>query len=237
MRCRHPLHRGQDPRGLESGGGERALLLRDCPAAALHMGSPSQQSFHASALGEEVHGHPNPYCQSDAKVLASRLSVSPPRRAMAVDSNLADFSGTPRHLAHRARTRDEVLKSGAATPRGRSAQSACLGSAPARLLRLLRARLAALSSAALPGRGRPTGRPATASGARANRLQVAHFTALDRSGAGDEVSRAASTNIGAAKTALASITRELSKANVPPPTGEPKEAPTGITFLTKPTSP
>ena len=172
VRCRHPLHRGQDPRGLESGGGERALLqLRDCPAAALHMGSPSQQSFHASALGEEVHGHPNPYCQSDAKVLASRLSVSPPRRAMAVDSNLADFSGTPRHLAHRARTRDEVLKSGAATPRGRSAQSACLGSAPARLLRLLRARLAALSSAALPGRGRPTGRPATASDARASRLQ------------------------------------------------------------------
>jgi hypothetical protein len=56
-------------------------------------------------------------------------------------------------------------------------------------------------------------------------------------GAGDEVSRAASTNIAAAKTALASITRELSKANVPPPTGEPKEAPTGITFLTKPTSP
>ena len=77
------------------------------------MGSPSQQSFHASALGEEVHGHPNPYCQSGAKDLASRLSMSPPRRAMAVDSNLADFSGTPRHLAHRARTRDEVLKSGA----------------------------------------------------------------------------------------------------------------------------
>ena len=32
-----------------------------------------------------------------------------------------------------------------------------LSRAPARLLRLLRARLAALGSAALPGRGRPTG--------------------------------------------------------------------------------
>ena len=36
-------------------------------------------------------------------------------------------------------------------------QSAPLGSAPARLLCLLRARLAALGSLALPGRGRPTG--------------------------------------------------------------------------------
>jgi hypothetical protein len=41
-----------------------------------------------------------------------------------------------------------------------------LGSAPARLLRLLGARLAALGGAALPGRGRPTGRPATDSAAR-----------------------------------------------------------------------
>eukprot|EP00964_Phaeocystis_antarctica_P017412 scaffold9616_cov59-Phaeocystis_antarctica.AAC.1 len=44
-----------------------------------------------------------------------------------------------------------------------------LGSAPARLLRLLRARLTALGSSALPGRGRPTGRLVTASGARASR--------------------------------------------------------------------
>ena len=51
------------------------------------------------------------------------------------------------------------------------ADTSCLGSAPARLLCLLRARLAALGSAALPGRRRPTGRPATASGARAIRLQ------------------------------------------------------------------
>ena len=49
-------------------------------------------------------------------------------------------------------------------------QSAPLGRAPARLLRLLRARLAALGSSAHPGRGRPTGRPPTASAARASRL-------------------------------------------------------------------
>ena len=54
---------------------------------------------------------------------------------------------------------------------GQRARSAPLGSAPARLLRLLRARLAALGSSALPGRGRPIGRPATASAARASRLQ------------------------------------------------------------------
>eukprot|EP00964_Phaeocystis_antarctica_P010246 scaffold5628_cov53-Phaeocystis_antarctica.AAC.2 len=46
-----------------------------------------------------------------------------------------------------------------------------LGSAPARLLCLLRTRLAALGSSALPGRGRPTERVATASGARVSRLQ------------------------------------------------------------------
>lgn len=43
-----------------------------------------------------------------------------------------------------------------------------LGRGPARLLRLLRARLATLGSAALPGRGRPTGRPATACPATAS---------------------------------------------------------------------
>eukprot|EP00964_Phaeocystis_antarctica_P111629 scaffold75964_cov55-Phaeocystis_antarctica.AAC.1 len=56
------------------------------------------------------------------------------------------------------------------------AQSKCrLGSAPARLLHLLRARLAALGSSALPGGGRPTGRPATGSGVRASRLQSRRF--------------------------------------------------------------
>ena len=50
-------------------------------------------------------------------------------------------------------------------------QLARLGRAPARPLCLLSARLAALGSLALPERGPATGRPATASGARARRLQ------------------------------------------------------------------
>ena len=73
----------------------------------------SQQSFHASAMGTQVHGHPNPYCRGDSQEMASRLSLSPPRRASAVDSNLADKSRTPRHLANRAKTRDEMLRGAA----------------------------------------------------------------------------------------------------------------------------
>ena len=64
------------------------------------------------------------------------------------------------------------LISGIANLGGPPARSKCsLASAPARLLRLLRARLEALGSSALPGRGRATGRPVSASGARASRLQ------------------------------------------------------------------
>ena len=60
---------------------------------------------------------------------------------------------------------------------GSAARSKCLlGSARARRLRLLRGRLAALGGSALPGSGRPTGRPATASGARASHLQSRPFS-------------------------------------------------------------
>ena len=59
---------------------------------------------------------------------------------------------------------------------GAPAWSKCpLGSAPARLLCLLRARLAALAVSALRARGWATGRPATASDARASRLQSRRF--------------------------------------------------------------
>ena len=55
---------------------------------------------------------------------------------------------------------------------GQSAPTCPLGGAPARPLRLHRARLAAPGSSALPGRGPPaTGRPTTASGAQAKSLQ------------------------------------------------------------------
>ena len=53
-----------------------------------------------------------------------------------------------------------------------------LGSAPARILCLLGARLAARGSSALPGRGQITGLPATASGVRASRLQSRRFHPL-----------------------------------------------------------
>ena len=65
-----------------------------------------------------------------------------------------------------------------AVPQGRwvrVAPARPLGSAPARRLPLLRARLAAPGSSALPGRGRSAGRPATTSGARASRLQRRRF--------------------------------------------------------------
>ena len=67
------------------------------------------------------------------------------------------------------------FKGGAVCQHGHSAP---LGSAPARFLRLLRARLAALGSPALPGRGSATGRPAAASGARISRLQSRPFYRL-----------------------------------------------------------
>ena len=59
---------------------------------------------------------------------------------------------------------DEGTRSGGTNlSKGVPAWSKCpLGSAPARLLCLPRARLAALGSSARPGKGRPTGRPATA---------------------------------------------------------------------------
>ena len=60
-----------------------------------------------------------------------------------------------------------------------AAWSKCsLGGAPARLLRLLRARLAALGSPVLPERGQTTGCPATALDARASRLQSRRFPRL-----------------------------------------------------------
>ena len=67
---------------------------------------------------------------------------------------------------------------------GTAAWSKCsLGTAPARLLRLLGARLAALGSSALLGRGRPIGRPATASGARELAAsKAADVTAFDHPG-------------------------------------------------------
>ena len=64
------------------------------------------------------------------------------------------------------------------TGRAARAKALPLGSAPARPPCLLRARLAAPGGPALPGRGRLTGRPATASGARTSRQSSRRFHRL-----------------------------------------------------------
>ena len=69
------------------------------------------------------------------------------------------------------RARDHRASSSRWTWRGSTARAKCpLGSAPARLLHLLRARLAALGNSHFQEEADPLG-PATASGARASRLQ------------------------------------------------------------------
>ena len=80
--------------------------------------------------------------------------------------------------AELAEAREEWCRTLGMSQEGQHGQSAPLGSAPARLLRLLRARLAALGSLALPGRGLTTGCPATASGAQASCLQSRPFHRL-----------------------------------------------------------
>ena len=85
----------------------------------------------------------------------------------------------------------------------RAAWSKCrpLGRAPARLLRLLRARLWGSGWLdTLSGRGRPNGRPATAPGARASRLasKAAHFPAFNHPGRG--VSRDHLWRLGGVRT-------------------------------------
>ena len=57
-----------------------------------------------------------------------------------------------------------------------------LGSDPARLLCLLRARLAALGASTLPGTGRPSGRPAMPRVLERAASKVAEFTAFDHAG-------------------------------------------------------
>ena len=88
---------------------------------------------------------------------------------------------------------DEGTRSGGTNlSKGVPAWSKCpLGSAPPRLLCLPRARLAALGSSALPGRGRPTGLPATA----ASRLQKA-APAVDHSGVRKSVAPDGSGQLG-----------------------------------------
>ena len=99
--------------------------------------------------------------------------AAPPRAAATLQRNWVPLRESPTayevsRAASRALVRRQLAHPSSLA--GASAWSKCaLGSAPARLLCLLRARLVALLNSALPGRDRPTGRPATAPGARARR--------------------------------------------------------------------
>ena len=100
-------------------------------------------------------------------------AAAPPRAAATLQRNWVPLRESPTayevsRAASRALVRRQLAHPSSLT--GASAWSKCpLGSAPARLLCLLRARLMAAGSSALPGRDQPTGRPATAPGARARR--------------------------------------------------------------------
>ena len=106
--------------------------------------SPCRPSPRAEAVGpaDQLHDGPARHRR--------RRRRARPRRA------------PPLVMLHRRRRHHQYLL-GAVPQHGQSDPSA--GSAPARLLRLLRAGLAALGSSVLPGRGRPTGCPANASSA------------------------------------------------------------------------
>ena len=80
------------------------------------------------------------------------------------------------YLPERIAVRSADGLSAFATPAWPALATWSLGSARARRVRRLRARLVALGGSALPwGRGQATGRPAAASGARASRLQSRPF--------------------------------------------------------------
>ena len=120
--------------------------------------SPEQRAAQRAAEGAAV----KRIMEHLRKHLCSRRVLRPIFRAMDEDLSgsldYAEFAKAMRRL-------------GVNEPRGSRGSGEPLASAAARLPRLLRARLAAPGSAALPGRGRPTGRPATASAARASLLQ------------------------------------------------------------------
>ena len=95
-------------------------------------------------------------------------ALAPPPRLLALHCMQLEWLAAPatRTAQDYTSVRQSVTQHG---------QTATLGSAPARPLRLLSVRLAAPGSSAHPERGPATGRPATASGAQASRLQSRRF--------------------------------------------------------------
>ena len=93
---------------------------------------------------------------------AEQVASQPPKGTMVLDKMTAISNNKSARVGNQFAFRVDRASAWSKWP---------LDSAAARLLCLLRARLAALGSLALSGRGRPSGRPGTASGARASRLQ------------------------------------------------------------------
>ena len=102
---------------------------------------------------------------------AEQVASQPPKGTMVLDKMTAISNNKSARVGNQFAFRVDRASAWSKWP---------LDSAAAQLLCLLRARLAALGSSALPGRGRPTGRPATASGAREPAAsKAAAFTASD----------------------------------------------------------
>ena len=156
-------------------------------------GSTPHEGAHAflKTLNEKDSAVPEATGSSDEKMAASASrSMDNPDATPAANSEQRSgesagsgaISGSFKRTTSASSTSSEVKRTTSASStssEGKAARSnRPLGSAPARLLRLLRARLAALAGSALQGERPVTGRPATASGARACRLQSRPFRRL-----------------------------------------------------------
>ena len=154
-----------EPRPLPSGltGFQRAMVHQYCDELGVKLSSKGAEPNRCMLLVKLGEGANEPAADRFKRQLGEVLkerNTMPEER----DSIMLGVPGwKQRYFAHKFPGVDQ------------HGQSATLGSAPARLLHLLRARLAAPCSSALPGRAPATGIPATASAARASRLQSRQF--------------------------------------------------------------
>ena len=166
----------------------RALVRTSSPSPAQPHRLPPQPSLStlpwlctAQSLGERARAARAPHFLPPAPTLAA---LAPTGSAFLPNLVMYPNLGRPGSPGWALAVRQVDLRRDgqdahdrAGRHQGSAARSKCLlGSARARRLRLLRGRLAALGGSALPGSGRPTGRPATASGARASHLQSRPFS-------------------------------------------------------------
>ena len=142
--------------------------------AAAKPSSPPLPRPRPASPSRQIPARQIPARQSPARQSPARQSParqSPARQSPARLSPRQLRSGGGRGPAKPPTSRAQLLKEAEAEEHGQSAVPLAALNASARLLWLIRAHLAALGGSALAGRGQPTGCPATASGARASRLQ------------------------------------------------------------------